>query len=89
MTTASSPMDNVRQFFDSWGEQIQGTQGNVSAFINALEGEDAYGNQVDGWKVYNSAVPDQWRAMIQAGIAQMNRDVPLYLSGYLLTKRRQ
>jgi hypothetical protein len=51
MTTAASPTENVRQFFDNYGNQIRGTGTDASAFINALQGRNASAESVKGWKV--------------------------------------
>ena len=79
MTTAASPAENVKKFFDNYGIQIQGTGSDASAFINGLEGRDFFGQPVKGWKVYNS-VNSQWGHMIGSGISQMRGDIPTYLS---------
>lgn len=79
MTTAASPDENVRQFFDSWGDQIRGVGSDTSAFINGLEGRDASGKQVRGRKVYNS-VNRNWPNVVRDGISQMKRSVPVYMS---------
>jgi len=34
MTTASSPTENVKEFFDNWGGQIRGSGSNVKVFLN-------------------------------------------------------
>jgi hypothetical protein len=80
MTRAASPAENVQQFFDNYGNQIRGTGSDASAFINALQGRDAFGGQVKGWKVYNSYRPAAWEQMTQDGIHQMQRDIPIYVS---------
>ena len=79
MTKASSPTENVKQFFDRYGNQIRGTGSNVSAFINGLEGRNASGTRVKGWNVYNS-VNSKWGSMIKSGIIEMRRDIPIYLA---------
>jgi hypothetical protein len=60
MTTATSPEENVKQFFDKYGNQIRGTGTDDSAFLNALQGLDASGKRVPGWKVYNTFDPQGW-----------------------------
>ncbi|MGB0036009.1 MAG: hypothetical protein WBP79_11100 [Candidatus Acidiferrales bacterium] len=80
MTTAASPTENVKQFFDNYGEQIRGTGDNASAFMNGLQGRDASGRRVKGWKVYNSDRPVQWRELMDKGVHEMSRAVPIYLS---------
>jgi RHS repeat-associated protein len=80
MTEAASPTENVKQFFDNFGSQIRGTGSNVRAFVNALEGQNAAGKPVEGWKGYNSKHPVEWRKMINAGIGQMKHDVPIYIA---------
>ncbi|HXN98597.1 MAG TPA: hypothetical protein VN881_05950 [Candidatus Acidoferrales bacterium] len=77
MTTAASPAENVRQFFDSYGNQIRGTGTHTSAFINALQDRNASGKSVKGWKVYNRANP-HWE--VNEGINTMRKDIPTYLS---------
>jgi len=79
MTTASSPTENVKEFFDNWGGQIRGSGSNVKVFLNGLEGQNAKGERVKGWKVYNSRHPGYWRSLIEKGIGQMRRDIPIYL----------
>jgi hypothetical protein len=79
MTVATSPAVNVKQFFDNYGSQIRGTGSDASAFINALQGRNASGERVKGWKVYNSVNP-RWGEAIGGGISTMRRDVPTYLS---------
>lgn len=80
MTTSASPSENVKQFFDNYGNQIRGTGSNAPAFMNALQGRDASGARVKGWKVYNSKYPGKWHATVASGIHQMRRDIPIYLS---------
>jgi hypothetical protein len=70
---------NVRRLFREYGPQIWGTGGNGAAFLNALNGKDATGTAVPGWKKYNTANYDNWLKMMQNGIDQMRRSVPLYL----------
>lgn len=77
MTTASSPVENVRQFFDRYGEQIEGAGSNVDAFLNAMLGRDAAGRRVNGWKVYNVENPS-WRLLAQNGIGEMRRAISVY-----------
>jgi hypothetical protein len=79
MTTAESPEQNVKQFFENYGNQIRGTGNDESAFMNGLQGVDASGKRVRGWKVYNNANP-KWRSFIGGGIDEMRRDIPSYLS---------
>lgn len=43
MTQASSPEENVEQFFDNYGKQIRGAGSNTAAFLNGLQGLDAGG----------------------------------------------
>lgn len=80
MTTAASPAENVKQFFDRYGDQVRGTGSDPNAFINALEGRNALGRPEPGWRVYNSVQMD-WPEVIRSGIAQMRRDIPGYVSG--------
>ncbi len=80
MTTAESPAENTEQFFDSWGNQIRGSDNNVSAFMNALQGRDASGKQVKGWKVYNSDHPEKWHTLVKNGVNEMRQGIPIYLS---------
>jgi hypothetical protein len=79
MTRAASPAQNVQQLVDSYGDQIRGTGSDAPAFINALQGRNAAGVLVKGWKIYNSVNP-VWGRTISAGIDQMRRDVPSYLA---------
>ena len=79
MTRASSPAQNVQQLLDNYGEQIRGTGSDAPAFINALQGRNAAGVPVEGWKIYNSVNP-VWGRTISAGIDQMRRDIPSYLA---------
>jgi hypothetical protein len=58
MTFASSPAENVGQLFQLYGPQIYGTGSDVDAFLNALQGKNAAGKPVKGWRVYNSAHAD-------------------------------
>ncbi len=78
MTTAGSPAENVKQFFDNYGNQIRGTGSNAGAFLNGLQGRDPSGAPVKGWKVYNRANPN-WKDFINGGINQMRRDTRIYL----------
>lgn len=79
MTVAGSPAENAEQFFDRYGQQIHGTGSNVSSFIDALQGIDASGKHVTGWKTYNSENP-YWPSFIEGGINKMRRSIPTYLS---------
>jgi hypothetical protein len=79
MTTAASPTENVRQFFDNYGNQIRGTGTDASAFINAIQGRNASAQSVKGWKVYNRA-NSQWEGLVHDGINTMRKDIPTYLS---------
>ncbi|MGB8524322.1 MAG: hypothetical protein WCD43_15255 [Candidatus Acidiferrales bacterium] len=78
MTNATSPSANVKQFFDNYGKQIRGTGSDASAFINALQGRDASGEAEKGWKEYNS-VNSGWEDLINSGINEMRKAVPIYL----------
>ena len=78
-TTATSPDENVKQFFDNYGNQIRGTGTDTSAFINALQGRNASGERVKGWKVYNIANP-HWESLVNDDINTMKKDIPTYLS---------
>jgi RHS repeat-associated protein len=78
MTSASSPEANVSQFFEGYGNQIRGTSGNDPSFVNGLEGEDADGKAVKGWKTYNTVNPE-WKSFITSGIKEMRRDLDIYL----------
>jgi len=80
MTTAGSPAENVKQFFDNYGNQIRGAGNNASAFMNALQGRDAPGKRVKGWKVYNSDHPEKWHTLVRDGINEMRQGVSSYLS---------
>ncbi len=79
MTTAASPDEDVKKFFDSYGKQIQGTGGDTSAFINGLEGRDTSGRPVKGWRVYNTVNP-YWPTDVRNGVDQMKRSVSVYRS---------
>lgn len=79
MTTAASPEENAKQFFDTYGQQIRGAGSDSSAFINALQGRDRSGKAVQGWRVYNTVNP-KWSDMVGKGIGQMRRDIPIYLA---------
>jgi hypothetical protein len=79
MTTSASPAENAKQFFANYGNQIRGSGGDTSAFLNALQGRDATGTRVKGWKVYNSANPD-WSKFVSGGVWEMQRAIPTYLS---------
>jgi hypothetical protein len=79
MPYANNPEENVDHFFVDWGNQIEGTGSDVGALINGLEGRDASGGSVEGWKVYNS-VNQKWGAFIKSGIQEMQADIPMYLS---------
>ncbi len=79
MTRAASPAENVRQFFDNYGSQIRDAGSDSAAFINALQGRHASGEQVKGWKVYNSR-NSRWGSIVEGGIHQMRRDIPTYLA---------
>jgi hypothetical protein len=79
MTFAASPEENAKQLFGLYARQIYGTGSDVNAFLNALQGKDAAGNEVKGWKVYNSAYADAFDEGARNGIQQMKRVVPLYL----------
>lgn len=78
MTQAASPTQDVQKLFDGYGKQMSGSGSDVSRFINALEGQNAAGQKVPGWKTYNSAHPKEWRAMVKGGIQQMQRDLRNY-----------
>ena len=80
MTTAASPTENAKQFFDNYGNQIRGTGNDDSAFLNALQGLDASGKGVPEWKVYNTFDSKGWNSMVADGIHQMRRAIPIYLS---------
>ena len=80
MTKSESPEQNVKQFFDNYGNQIRGTGNDASAFVNGLQGCDPSGKRVNGWKVYNTDRPGSWDTLINGGIAQMRRSAPIYLS---------
>ncbi len=80
MTAAESPEQNVKQFFDNYGNQIRGTGSDATAFVNGLQGRDASGNPVNGWKVYNTDRPASWGVLVNQGIAQMRRSAPAYLA---------
>jgi hypothetical protein len=80
MTTATSPGENVKQFFNKYGNQIRDTGNDDSAFLNALQGLDASGKRVKGWKVYNTEYPAKWYALMKRGISEMRRSAPAYLS---------
>jgi hypothetical protein len=80
MTKATSPDENVKQFFHNYGNQIRGTGTDASAFMNGLQGRDAFGEPVKGFKVYNSAHPVEWHDLISGGIGHMRATLPRYLS---------
>lgn len=80
MTHSASPEENARQLFDLYGPQMQGVGDDATAFINAMQGRNAKGQAVPGWRVYNSKNAAAWEAMAKNGISQMQRDLPLYLS---------
>jgi hypothetical protein len=79
MTKAASPAKNAQQFFENYGNQIRGVGSDASAFINALQGRDAFGDHVPGWKVYNTVNPN-WSTLVSYGIHRMREAVPAYLS---------
>ncbi len=79
MTRARSPEENVKQFFDSYGDQIRGAGTDVHRFLNGLEGLDAAGRPVPGWKRYNSADP-KWMDRRRGEIATIQRELPIYTS---------
>ncbi len=79
MTHAASPEENARQLFDLYGRQMYGVGDDAEAFINAMQGRDAKGRSVVGWRVYNSDKPKDWETMTRSGISQMTRDLPIYL----------
>jgi hypothetical protein len=78
MTVATSPAVNVKQFFDNYGSQIRGTGSDASAFINALQGRNASGERVKGWKEYNT-VNSGWEDVVNSGINEMRRAIPIYV----------
>ena len=78
MTHAGSPEENVKKLFDTFGSQIYGAGDNLQTFTNGLEGLDASGKPVQGWRKYNSEHAESWRAMVGRGFQQMQRDMPLY-----------
>jgi hypothetical protein len=80
MTKSASPTQNVNQFFGSYGNQIRGAANNVQVFLNGLEGKNPLGQPVKGWKAFNSAHAATWWPMAKSGIAQMQREIPIYLS---------
>jgi len=79
MTTATSPEDNVHQFFGNFGSRIRGVGSDPDAFIDALQARDAKGNPIKGVNPYNSDKPVEWEKMARDGIGQMKRDLPVYL----------
>ena len=80
MTTAKDPTQNANGWFANWGQQVQGVGSNVPAFLNGLEGMNAEGQRVKGWKVYNSVKGGApWRIMAASGIRQMLMEIPIYL----------
>ena len=87
MTTATSPDENVKQFFDSYGNQIRGTGSDASSFINGLQGRNATGQSVKGWKVYNRA-NSHWEDLVNDGIKTMRKDIPTYLAQKKTEKSR-
>jgi hypothetical protein len=46
--------------------------------MNALEGVDATGRRVKGWKVYNTVKAPASHTLVSGGITEMKRAVPLY-----------
>jgi hypothetical protein len=79
MTTAASPEDNIRKFFENFGSRVRGIGSDTNAFINALQARDAQGDPIQGLKPYNSDKPVDWEKMARDGIRQMQRDLPIYL----------
>lgn len=80
MTHSASPEENAGQLFSLYGPQMQGVGDDADAFVNAMQGRNAKGQPVPGWRVYNSQNAAAWEAMAKNGISQMRRDLPLYLS---------
>lgn len=78
-TFASSPEENVQQLFHKFGSQIYGTGSDVNAFVNALQGRNAAGERVAGWRVYNTERAGAWLTGVMKGIGQMKWAVPHYL----------
>lgn len=81
MTTASSPTQNVNQFFTNYGNQVKGAGSNVQIFLSGLQGKNQLGQPVKGWKIFNSKHASTWLPMAQSGIRQMQREIPIYNSG--------
>ena len=79
MTTAASPEENIRKFFNNYGSRVYGVGDDVDAFIDALQARDANGSPIPGLKKYNSEHPEAWEKMARGGIRQMQRDLPMYL----------
>jgi hypothetical protein len=79
MTHAASPEENARVLFDLYGRQMYGVGDDVDAFINAMQGRNAKGQPVPGWRTYNSKHAQKWENMARSGIDQMKRDLPAYL----------
>jgi RHS repeat-associated protein len=82
-TKATDPTDNANGWFKNWGKQVQGVGSNVGTFLNGLQGTDAAGRPVKGWKTYNSKYPATWHTMAVNGIASMLRELPIYLKNCL------
>ena len=61
------------------GSWVQGAGSNKAVFINDLEDEDAAGNRLHVHLQYNSKYEITWKPMANAGIDQMQNDIPLYL----------
>ena len=76
---ARSPEENVRQFFDLYGNQIRGAGSDTDRFLNGLQGLDAAGRPVQGWRRYNSKDPLGWTRLRHGEIRTMQRETPLYL----------
>jgi hypothetical protein len=79
MTTAASPEENVRKFFENFGSRIYGAGDDVDTFINALQARDTKGGRIPDVNPYNSRDPAGWEAMARRGIQQIQGDLPLYL----------
>jgi RHS repeat-associated protein len=75
----------------SYGERMRGTGSLDSLFLDRLEREDANGNQLTGppdkngnrpsvWSCLFNPYPDTWKPLMEEGINQMRKDIPIFLS---------
>jgi hypothetical protein len=78
MVHATSPADNVKTWFDTFGQRVYGVGDDLQAFTNALQARDANGNPVPGRHPYNTDRASTWPDMVRRGVREMQRDMPLY-----------